>query len=124
MNSKQFIFELQARGIIIYLDGSDLIVEGRLKPATADYIRRHKDALVEALTPPPWAKGCHPVAVNGEIGWRKSPDEQAPFSPIEEADQPEEHPCCRCGKPTTAMLTKPKQQPVWCCRECFEIRKP
>ena len=121
MRPMQFIFECAARGIQITLDGGKLKVTGKLKQVTADYIRQHKAELIEALTPPPEFAGCHPVPCGNELGWRKSPDEQAPFSPITE-EEPTHGACLHCKRDTGAMLTTPDGLIAWCCPDCFAKR--
>jgi len=49
MNLIQFILECEMRGIRIMIEGENLRVTGALKPATADYIRKHKQAIIKQL---------------------------------------------------------------------------
>lgn len=49
MDINTFLIECEMRGIRIMADGENLRVKGSLKPATADYIRKHKAAILKLL---------------------------------------------------------------------------
>jgi len=49
MDINTFLLECEMRGIRIMADGENLRVKGSLKPATADYIRKHKAAILKLL---------------------------------------------------------------------------
>jgi len=49
MNANTFLLECLMRGIDIRLEGENLRVIGGLKPVTADFIRKHKQAIIKQL---------------------------------------------------------------------------
>ena len=123
MNTAELLDHLHKRGLEITAEGDHLKVSpsGRLTKDEVAELRNHKAMLLQILNRPEWAAGCHPVPCGNELGWRKSPDEQAPFSPIAE-EEPTHGACLHCKRDTGAMLTTPDGLIAWCCPDCFAKR--
>jgi hypothetical protein len=93
MNTPDFLSECERRGISITVDGQDLIVHpDTIESKTVDYIRSHKQEIIESLTP---------VWNGGTL----------------ESDA-----CIHCKQPTSAMLATPGGLIGWCCQDCFSER--
>jgi len=68
MDIQTFLTECLMRGVHIDVDGDSLRVEssGKLKPATANYIKQHKKEIIEVLTKPLPHGPCFQCGANTE----------------------------------------------------------
>jgi len=94
MNTADFLIKCEQRGISITMDGQDLIIQpDNIESRTVEYIRQHKQEIIEALKAPVWNGGM----LDGGA-------------------------CHSCGEVTGAMLTTPNGFIGWCCPDCFDKR--